>query len=155
MLSRMLRSHPGRGIALVAVTTVIILLAFAHRYGYHRDELYFIAIGQQPAWGYVDQPPMVPLLAAAMDRLGDGSLTLLRLPSALALGCVVILAAQIAREFGGDGRAQILAAGATAASAFPIAVGHLVSTSTYDLLWWTLLSWLLVRALRDGGIGWL
>ncbi len=135
--------------------TVVVLLASAHRYGYHRDELYFIAIGQHPQWGYVDQPALVPLLAAAMDRLGGGSLTVLRLPSALAAGAVVWLTARMARELGGSTRAQLLAAAAAAASSFPIAVGHLVSTSSYDLLWWTLLSWLLILALREGATsGW-
>lgn len=155
MLATMQPPAVSRSVALVAAATIIVLLATAHRYGYHRDELYFLAIGAHPAWGYVDQPPLVPLLAASMDRVGGGSLTVLRLPSALAMGAVVVLAAKMAEEFGGDQRAQFLAALATAASAFPIAVGHLVSTSTYDLLWWTLLTWLLVRALRDGGRVWL
>lgn len=155
MLANMQQPAASRGVAFVAAATIIVLLASAHRYGYHRDELYFLAIGQHPSWGYVDQPPLVPLLAAAMDRLGNGSLTVLRLPSALALSAVVVLAAKVAREFGGGKGAQVLAAVATAVSSFPIAVGHLVSTSTYDLLWWTLLSWLLVRALHDGGRVWL
>ena len=38
-----------------------------------------------------------------------------------------------------------------AVSAYLLAVGHLLSTSTFDLLAWTALSWLVARALRAGG----
>ena len=141
-------------LALGAVLTAV-LLAFAGRYGYHRDELYFLRAGSEPAAGYVDQPPLTPLLAAAMDALAPGSLVALRLPSALAAGAVVVLTGLLTREFGGGRAAQLLAAACMAVSAVLLAVGHLLSTTTFDLLFWTLLSWLLVRALRDGRRSWL
>ena len=59
------------------------------RYGYHRDELYFLASGQHLAWGYPDQPPLVPLVARLMSDIAPDSLVLLRLPSALAGGALV------------------------------------------------------------------
>ena len=68
-----------RGVALV-------LLAFAGRYGYHGDELYFLVAGRHLAWGYPDLPPFVPLLARVLSDLAPGSLVVLRLPSALAAG---------------------------------------------------------------------
>jgi hypothetical protein len=146
---------PWAALAGLAVATAALLVAFAGRYGYHRDELYFLRAGRELAFGYVDQPPLTPLLAAAMDALAPGSLVALRLPSAVAAGVVVLLTGLIAREFGGGRAAQLLAGGCMAVSAILLAVGHLLSTTTLDLLVWTALSWLFVRALRDGGPVWL
>ncbi|MGQ0779186.1 MAG: glycosyltransferase family 39 protein [Pseudonocardiales bacterium] len=137
----------ARGAFVVAGATGAVLVAWSGGYGYHRDELYFLVAGAHPAWGYPDQPPLTPLLARATTLLGD-SLYTLRLPSALAIAAVVVLTALIAREFGARPGAQLLAACCTAVSTVVIAVGHLLSTTTFDLLAWTALSWLLIRALR-------
>src|SRR5215212_1630677 len=142
-------------LAAVAGAVAALLLAFAGRYGYHRDELYFLRAGRELAFGYVDQPPLTPAIAALMDALAPGSLFALRLPSALFAGAVVLVTGLIAREFGGGRGVQLLAAGCMAVSAILLAVGHLLSTTTLDLLVWAALSWLLVRALRDGGPVWL
>ncbi len=142
-------------LAAVAVGTALLLLAFAGRYGYHRDELYFLRAGRELAFGYVDQPPLTPLLARAMDELVPGSLVTLRSPSSLAAGLLVLVTGLIAREFGGGRAAQLLAAGCMAVSSILLVAGHLLSTTTVDLLAWVVLSWLLVRALRDGGPVWL
>jgi hypothetical protein len=69
--------------ALIAVGVSAVLVAFASGYGYHRDELYFIAAGDHLAWGYADQGPLTPLVARAMTEISADSLTVLRLPSAL------------------------------------------------------------------------
>ncbi|MGH2909695.1 MAG: glycosyltransferase family 39 protein, partial [Solirubrobacteraceae bacterium] len=129
-----------------------VLLATSTRYGYHRDELYFIVGGAHPAFGYPDQPPLVPLLCWAMNAIAAKSLLLLRTPSALIAGATTTLAAVIAREVGGRTRAQVIAAACTASSAFALAVAHLVSTTTPDMLSTTLLGWLAIRAvLRRSG----
>ncbi len=147
---------PVAWLPLVAVSVAVaaLLLAFAGRYGYHRDELYFLRAGRELAFGYVDQPPLTPLLARAMDELFPGSLAGLRLPSALAAGLLVLVTGLIARELGGGRTAQLLAAASMAVSSVLLIVGHLLSTTTPDLLAWATLSWLLVRALRDGGPVW-
>ncbi len=67
----------GPVIAVGAFVTVLLIVV-GGRYGYHRDELYFLACGRHLAWGYPDQPPLVPLIARAMSAIAPGSLTLLR-----------------------------------------------------------------------------
>ncbi len=135
---------------VIAAVQGAVLLATSVRYGYHRDEMYFIIAGSHSAFGYPDQPPLVPLLSWAMNAIAPGSLLLLRTPSALTAAATTILAALIAREVGGGTRAQILAAACTACSGFALAVAHLVSTTTFDLLSTTALGWLAVRTIVRG-----
>jgi 4-amino-4-deoxy-L-arabinose transferase-like glycosyltransferase len=137
-------------VGVIAVVQAAVLVATSSRYGYHRDELYFIVAGSHPALGYPDQPPLVPLLCWALNALGPGSLLLLRTPSALAAAATTTLAALIARELGAETRAQVIAAECTAVSGFALAVAHLVSTTTPDLLSTTMLGWLAVRAIVRG-----
>ncbi len=135
---------PVRG-AAAAVSG--LLLALSGRYGYHRDELYFLQAGRHLAWGYPDQPPLVPLIARVMSGLAPDSVVVLRLPSTLTAAAIVVLTGLIAGELGGGRAEQGLAAGCAAASAVVLATCHLLSTATYGLLAWTALSALLVRLL--------
>jgi 4-amino-4-deoxy-L-arabinose transferase-like glycosyltransferase len=133
-------------VGVIAVAQAVLLVATSTRYGYHRDEMYFIVSGSHPAFGYPDQPPLVPLICWAMNHLAPGSLLVLRLPSALVASITTLLAGLIAREIGGSSRAQVIAAVCTASSGFALATGHFVTTTTFDLLSTTAVCWLLIRA---------
>jgi hypothetical protein len=134
----------------LAACVSALLVVFAGGYGYHRDELYFLAAGHHLAWAYADQGPLTPLLAHAMDALDPGSLTVLRLPSALMAGATVLVTGLIAFELGARRRAQLIAASCAAVASVLLVVGHLLSTSTFDLLAWALVTWLVARVLRTG-----
>jgi hypothetical protein len=137
-------------LAATATLVAALLVAFAGGYGYHRDELYFLAAGQHLAWGYPDQGLLTPLIAHMMRGIAPGSLTVLRLPSALMLAAVVFTTGLIAFELGGARRAQIIACACAAVSSVVLVVGHLLSTTTFDLFAWTLVCWLVIRTLRTG-----
>jgi hypothetical protein len=137
----------------VAAVVGVLLTAVSGQYGYFGDELYFIAAGNHLAWGYADQPPLLPLIALAMDTIAPGSVAVLRIPATLAIVAAVVLGALLAREFGGGRRAQLLAAGAVAVSPGMLATGHLLATSTFDPVLWIALTWLLVRWVRTRSDG--
>jgi hypothetical protein len=136
----------GAWFAAAALSAVLILCA--GRYGFHRDELYFIAAGRHPAWSYADQPPLVPLLAAAWYDVTGRLLWAFRLLPALAVGLVVLVAAATSRRLGGRARDQTAAAVLTAGCALIVAVGHLFSTTTFDILFTAILVLLLLKALQ-------
>ncbi|MEU9510170.1 glycosyltransferase family 39 protein [Micromonospora sp. NPDC048170] len=139
---------------LVAGAVTVVLLALAPRYGYHRDELYFLLAGRHLDWGYVDQGPLAPVLARLADTVAPGSLLALRTPSALMGGGAVLLVAAIARQFGAGRVAQTLAALLGGTSGIVLASGHLLSTTTVDLLVWLAAALFVVRLLRTGDTRW-
>jgi hypothetical protein len=136
-------------VLLVAGLMFAGLVALSGSYGFHGDEMYFIVAGQHPAFGYVDQPPLTPLLSAASVALFGVSPTAVRLLPALEMALVVILVALIARDLGGSRRAQVLAAITAALSGY-LGAGHLDTTTEPDLLAWAIVLWLLVRLLAGG-----
>src|SRR4028118_2116101 len=73
----------ARGPVLSAMAALaVVLTATSGGYGYHRDELYFRML--EPAWGYVDEPPLTPLLARLASQLIADEAWALRIPATLA-----------------------------------------------------------------------
>jgi 4-amino-4-deoxy-L-arabinose transferase-like glycosyltransferase len=131
----------------LAVAGFVVLMVTAGRYGYHRDELYFLEASKHLAWGYVDQPPFSVALVALARVLFGSSLVGMRLFPALAQVACVILTALIVRELGGGRMPQILAALAEAVGPLMIA-GHLAGPTIYDLAAAAAISLLVIRILR-------
>src|SRR5450631_3529144 len=80
-------------VAAVAAGSFGIEMAVSARYGYNRDELYFLAAGHHPAFGYVDQPPLTPLLARVTAAATGSTLAGFRILPALILAALVVLTA--------------------------------------------------------------
>lgn len=103
----------GDGIAmvwLIAFADFLFHLYFNNRYGYFRDEFDYIACARHLAWGYVDQPPLIPFLTRiSLAVLGD-SLRAVRFIPALATSLLVVQSAYIVRELGGKRFAMLLSA---------------------------------------------
>jgi 4-amino-4-deoxy-L-arabinose transferase-like glycosyltransferase len=133
----------------VALAELALLVATANRYGYHRDELYFIQAAKHPAFGYDDQPPLTPLLGRLSSALFGDDPRGLRVVSAVATALVVVLVALIARELGARRDGQ-LAVSLCAAASFLLAAGHILSTTTFDVLFWVTIAWLVTLILAGG-----
>ena len=134
----------------VAAAEFLLLVVTSNRYGYHRDELYFRVAARHPAWGYDDQPALTPLVGRFSEWMFGADPRGLRMLSAVAMALVVVLVALIARELGAGAAGQAVAALATAASAAAMAVGHLLSTTTFDVLVWVATVYVVARILGGG-----
>lgn len=139
---------------LIAGSATVLLVAVASRYGWHRDELYFLQAGRHLAWGYIDQPPFTPFVARVADELARHNLVILRLLPALSTAATIVIGAALVRELGGSRRAQIAGAGAVAAGGFVLGAGHLLATATFDLTAWMALIWVTARMLSTGDARW-
>jgi dolichyl-phosphate-mannose-protein mannosyltransferase len=137
----------GRTLAAIVVVKLILHAAAIWRYGYFRDELYYLASTDHLAWGYVDHPPLSITVLAVIRTLFGDSLLAVRFVPALAGAAVVIVTALIARSLGGGRFAQALAAlSATMAPVF-LAAAHYYSMNVFDELFWAVAALALLHAL--------
>jgi 4-amino-4-deoxy-L-arabinose transferase-like glycosyltransferase len=140
---------------VIAAVFVAVELAVSGRYGFLQDELYFIEAGRRLAFGYVDQPPLAPLLTRVTGVLGV-SPTAIRILPALAGGAVVVIAARFAVLFGAGRPGRILAALLTACAPLVLALSHLGITESPGLLAWAVvLLCVTIALLRDRPRYWL
>ena len=146
---------PWRPVGAICGGTFALLMVVSTRYGWHRDELYFLEAGKHHlAWGYVDQPPFTPFVARLADQIAPGNLAVLRLLPAFTAVATIILGTLIARELGARRSGQIVACGSMAAGGFALGVGHILSTAAFDLTAWMALLWIALRLLRTDEPRW-
>lgn len=149
------RSRFAAGPVVSAMAALAVVLALtASAYGYHRDELYFRVL--DPAWGYIDQPPLLPLLArGAIAVFGDSVVALRVVSGVFAVASIAVLA-HITREVGGNRLAQGLTAWGIAGASMTLAFGHVLLTASIDLVVWpAALLFVLRTVLRADGRWWL
>ena len=141
---------PWKWLGLFVAVKLAVTLAVAGRYGWHRDELYYLASSRHLALGYVDYPPIVPFLAWADQLVARGSLVGLRVLPAAAGAVVILLTALIARELGAGSRAQAWAGFTLLVSPMYVGGDLMFQTVAFDQLTWAVALLILVRLLRDG-----
>lgn len=117
-------------------------------YGFFRDELYFLACGEHLAWGFVDQPPLVAVVAWATRALLGDSVFAIRFFPAMAGAIKLVLVGFMARELGGGRFAQIAAALTVLVSGVYLAHDNFLSMNTFDQLLWTLAAYLFILILK-------
>ena len=148
----------GGMLVVIAIALAKLLLHcwFNNRYGYFRDEFDYIACGRHLAWGYVDQPPLVPFLTRiSMGVLGD-SLRSIRFLPALVSSAIVVLTALIAREFGGKRFALVLSAVCIVVAPIYLSGGSLLTTNYLEPLLWMGCTYFVILAIkRDDARYWL
>lgn len=153
------RAVPGYLQGIMPALAIAVLFGIAHmltngQYGFHRDEWQFLSDAQHLDWGFVPYPP----LTAALEHLGlkmfGLSLIGLRLFSVIAQSLVILASGLMVRDLGGGRLAQVFTAIAVGLSPVPMFEATEFQYSSFDLLWWVLIAWSVIRLLRDDEPRW-
>jgi len=140
----------SRCVWILAAAGTLLHFLFNRQYGFFRDELYYAACGEHPAWGYVDHSPLAPLISyVARETLGD-SLFALRFFPALASAAKIFLGGWIAREIGGGKFAQGFAAFTVLCAPIYLTFDNFLSMNSFEPVFWMLCAAIVLHILNGG-----
>jgi len=139
---------------VIAISIALMHLLTNSRYGLHRDELQFLSDARHLDWGFVAYPPMTPFLENISLHLFGLNLVGLRLFSVITQSLVIFITGRMAWELGGDRLTQITAALSVALSPLPLFEGTEFQYSSFDLLWWVLIAFFVIRLLKTEDPRW-
>src|SRR5437899_7252499 len=120
----------------IALAKLLFHVYFNNRYGYFRDEFNYMSCGDHLAWGYVDQPPLIPFLIHICRAVLGDSLRSVRFIPALASSLLVVQTALIARELGGKRYALLLSAITAVIAPQYLSNGSLLGTNCLEPNLW-------------------
>jgi len=138
----------SRPVLIAAVAAKLLLhVPGLFRYGYFRDELYFLDCARHLDWGYVDCAPLVAVYAKIALLLG-GSLPALRILPMLAGAGMVALTVLIARQLGGGLFAQALAGLGIIIAPVHLMIDSILSMNAFEPLFWMGCILIAIRIIR-------
>ena len=133
----------------IAAFTFVLHMVANGGYGYFRDEFDYIACGNHPAWGYVDQPPLLPMLTRLCLGVFGDSLRSVRLVPAVFASVLIVLAGMVARELGGRSFAVVLTALTVLIAPIYLSGGSLLTTNCdLEVVLWTGCLYLAILAIK-------
>ncbi|GAA4339397.1 glycosyltransferase family 39 protein [Mucilaginibacter gynuensis] len=128
----------------VVIKVGLNLLAISH-FGFHRDELLHLALGDHLDWGYKEVPPFIALLAKVSTAVFGDSVFAARIFTTIGSGIIIWLTGLITVELGGRKFAITLACLSMIFAPAFAASGYLFQPVVFDQLWWVLTVWLIIK----------
>ena len=132
----------------IALADLLFHIYFNNRYGYFRDEFDYMACGNHLAWGYVDQPPLVPFLVRICRAVLGDSLRSIRFIPALASSLLIVQTAVLARELGGKRFALLLSAVTVLIAPQYLSNGSLLTTNCLEPNLWMGCAYFAILAIK-------
>ena len=134
----------------IALADLLFHIYFNSRYGYFRDEFDYIACGNHLAWGYVDQPPLIPFLIRICRAVLGDSLRSIRFIPALATSLLIVQTAVLARELGGKRFALLLSAVTILIAPQYLSNASLLTTNCLEPNLWMGCAYFAILAIKRG-----
>ena len=132
----------------IALAKLLFHIYFNNRYGYFRDEFDYMSCGDHLAWGYVDQPPLIPFLIHICRAVLGDSLRSIRFIPAVASSLLVVQTAVLARELGGQRYASLLSAVAVLIAPQYLSNGSLLGTNCLEPNLWMGCAYFVILAIK-------
>lgn len=123
-------------------------------YGFHRDELLYLAMGDHFHPFRMSFAPLIPALARSARVLPLDLFTGIHLLAAVAGAALPTLTALICRELGGSGRAQLVAATAVLVAPLFLRAGTLFQPVVFEQVWWAVAALALAKLLAGRDRRW-
>jgi 4-amino-4-deoxy-L-arabinose transferase-like glycosyltransferase len=140
----------GAVVACIVAAKLAVQLYAGRHYGYFVDELYYLDCSKHLAWGYVDQPPLIAVVAWAVRKVLGESLPAIRFLPTIAGAGEVFLTAVLARELGGKRFAQGLAALSVLLAPGILLGDNLLTMNAFEPLFWMGCAYLVIRVIKTG-----
>jgi hypothetical protein len=153
--TKRLRDWTSANAALLAVATVNVALHLLaiNRYGYHRDELYFLDCAAHLDFGFVDHPPLTDFILSITRFLIGDSLVAIRIPAVIASTFQVVLTGLVARELGGDRFSEAFAGLAAVFAPVYLITSGMIAVEGINTFWWAACLYLSVRLVKKPAPG--
>jgi hypothetical protein len=141
----------------IAIFCFVLHVAFNNRYGYFRDEFDYIICGRHLGWGYVDQPPLLPVLTRICLAIFGESLRSVRLIPALTSAALIVFTGVITRELGGKRFAVIFSAITILVAPIYLSGGSLLTSNCNlePILWMGCVYFAILAVKREEPLYWL
>src|SRR4051812_3117406 len=101
-------NYSGLILVFVAIKVFLNLLAMSH-FGFHRDELLHLALGDHLDWGYKEVPPLIAFFAWITIHMFGTSVSAARILTTVCAGLIIWFTGQITVELSGKKFAITLA----------------------------------------------
>ena len=136
---------PYKWLAFLVTAKLLVHFLTNGEYGFHRDEFLYIALGEHLAWGYVEIPPSIAIIANISRNLLGDSIFAIRFFPAIVGAAGLVLTALIARELGGGKFAQVLAGLVFLMSPAYLGSNTLFQPVSFNQFYWILSAYILLR----------
>ena len=141
-------------ILLLTCINLVIRLLTNSAYGFHRDEFLYMALGRHLDIGFWSNPPLIGIFAYLSQLLGDSVFSVRFIPAILG-AATVFLTGLMVKDYGGKFFAQLIACLAIMLSPAYLRLFSMYNPVPFEVFYWTLLSFLILRYLKTASINYI
>jgi hypothetical protein len=146
-------THLKKNALLLSIASAAFLIEFIPNlyggYGYFIDEFYYVACAKRLALGYVDHPPLAPLVLRICSWLFGFSIPAIRLLPAMAGAATVVVTILMVRRLGGGRFAELIAGLATLSAPVFLVIFGMFSMNCFEILLWAGCAWVVIVLIQD------